>query len=346
VKRSRLESDRFGFNVYQASAKDIDADALLSSIIENDVDLAILTVPARSISDIHRLDAMGVPFIVADTVIDYIRPHGDDDMPTLRTELNFVPCTPADEETYVGLVEEVYEHYRGHYASNPFLPREKVLEGYKEWMASFCGGFEDPNEERIGWLVEKEGRPIGFMSAYYDKEGEQRESFGALWGLIASEQRKGHFFEMLSFNRSYFGDLGFSGNDAVTQAHNTASQAVLEKVGYRPRGAEMKIHVNAFMQHSVIDPQEDTLSPDPATKPAAIIDEVAEDVYAKRLRGWQLERRRVRLLGEWTHPDRCTIQMTFPMVDEQSGCAKTTIKLRAPDGRLCALAYDDLSRRV
>jgi RimJ/RimL family protein N-acetyltransferase len=346
MKHSRLESRRFGFNVYRTSAKDIDPDSLLASIIENDVDLAILTVPARSISDIHRLDAMGVPFIVADTLIDYILPHEGDDRSTLRMGLDFVPCTPADEEVFVGLVEEVYAHYRGHYATNPFLPPEKVIEGYKEWMASFCGGYEDPDEERIGWLVEKEGRPIGFMSVFYDKQGEDRESFGGLWGLIPSEQRKGYFFEMLSFCRNHFKDLGFSGNDACTQAHNTASQAVLEAVGYRPRGAEMKIHINAFMQHSVIDPHEDTLSPGPATRPAAIIDQAAEDVYAKRLQGWQLGRRRVRLLGEWTHPARCTIQMNFPMLDEESRCARTTIKLRAPNGDLCALAYDDLSLRI
>jgi hypothetical protein len=62
----------------------------------------------------------------------------------------------------------------------------------------------------------------------------------------------------------------------------------------------MKIHIGAFMQRSATNRQEEALSSGPARRPAAIIDEAAEDVYAKRLQGWQLERRRVRVLGEWT----------------------------------------------
>ena len=68
---SKVESDRFGFNIFRELALEPDFNQISNSIIEKSVDILILRIPSSKQNQLYKLAHKGFPYLVADNLVYY-----------------------------------------------------------------------------------------------------------------------------------------------------------------------------------------------------------------------------------------------------------------------------------
>lgn len=242
---SNLESKRFGMRVFRGKINEISEKQVLSNIIENEVDLAILRVPASKQYQIERLDKTGFPYIVADTLVYYsVDLNKYIPRPIENLDLVFVKCGYAEIEKLCFMVENSFSAYTNHYTSNPYINREIMLDGYKEWACSFI---LNNDNKHFAWLVKEGAQIIGFATCSCNREiGE-----GVLYGVHPSAAGKGIYTDIIRFTQQFLKNMGCSKMIVSTQIQNMTVQRVWTREGFNLNDAYITIHINSFFNLSL-----------------------------------------------------------------------------------------------
>jgi hypothetical protein len=83
IQYSKLESDRFGYNIYKYSNLDeVDVKLLKKSILEKEADIVFLRLNSSLKRNNSKINSMGFPIIHADTLVYYV-------LSELSVELNY-----------------------------------------------------------------------------------------------------------------------------------------------------------------------------------------------------------------------------------------------------------------
>jgi RimJ/RimL family protein N-acetyltransferase len=243
---SPIESSRFGMRVYRGIVDEINPNMILSNIISEKVDVAIIRLPSEKQDQLSWLNEVGLPYIVADTLVYYNVDLLHREVGELKNkELSFVQCCKEHNEILESLVGEIFKGYTNHYNSNPFMSKCDILQGYKEWARSFI---TDNESGKVVWLIKREESYIGFACCTYDAH----KCTAVLYGIASEASGRGIYSDVIRFTQRYFKDMGYKIMEISTQIQNLASQKAWIREGAVLNKSYITLHINSFMNCSVI----------------------------------------------------------------------------------------------
>jgi hypothetical protein len=236
-----LESQRFGLRLFRGSVEQLDERVLLEDILRNDVDVAIVRLLREGNDQLHRLQRLGLPFIVADTLVYYTCDLTKYEPGALKnTDVEFVECGPQHTADVEGLVDASFSDYKNHYSSNPLLDTSGLLAGYKEWTRGYITG---KNPHKRAWLVRAGEQAVGFATCGF--EGDTSE--GVLYGVHPAHAGRGLYGDIIKFTQRMSKELGMKKMKVSTQVGNFAVQKVWTRSGFWLSDAYLTVHVNALI---------------------------------------------------------------------------------------------------
>ncbi len=370
MEYSDIDSRRFGLNIYRATLPEIREGELFEQLVSNKVDVAILRFPTSQQHEISRLDRLGIPYIISDTLVYYSSDLKASGTTSARNpELVFEPAGVNEHELLNSLVTEIFDGYRNHYSSNPFLSKVDVLDGYCEWARGYC---RSGREGRWAWIVRDSGVPVAFLTCSEAEGGEEAEV--VLNGVLPAVARRGIYGDMISFVQRFFARRGVPRLLISTQVQNVVVQKAWIRLGFKPTHSYLTTHLNAFLSYSFRRPETVAYSVSPSDadayghltndmNPIHFDDEAAQSIgFESRIaHGIIVNGVASRFFGTvWPGPGfifvgytyrflkpiytsrNYEIIITFPVIDESRGFAKALLRVVDENGDLCVLSYHDL----
>lgn len=365
LEYSPVESCRFGMNVYRGIVDQIDQRLILANIISEKVDIAILRLPADQQAQLSRFDEVGLPYIVADTLVYYdVDLTSNSIKELINKDLSFIECSAKHEKILDSLVDKIFKGYTNHYNSNPFLPNSDILEGYKEWARSFIIA---SNSGKKAWIVKCGENYIGFACCAYD----DFKCTAVLYGILPEASGKGVYGDLIRFTQKYFKEKQYKLMEISTQIQNYASQKVWAREGAVLKKAYITVHVNSFMNYSATKKEVFNISiPDTAainfscnidiasknciidssgyleygSKLLTIIDILVSNYYTAQYPGAKalIEVQKQIFISPVHVPMNYKLIISFPHVDISKGLYKSLVTLADEQGNLYYLSHNNL----
>lgn len=238
---SEIESKRFGLRVVRGQVERLDLDALLLEIDTLRADVAMVRVPVTKQYTIPSLEALGIPCICADTLVSYkCNLASYEPQPLRNPHLEYVRCDESHHAELDALVDKCFKNYTNHYYSNPVLDKSDILSGYKEWARTYAMG-NGPSQKC--WIVRRAEKILGFATCHFD--GTKCE--GVLYCVVPEASGIGLYSDLIRFTQSHFKSAGFRMMTVSSQIQNYTVQKVWALEGFRLAGAEVTLHLNAFL---------------------------------------------------------------------------------------------------
>jgi len=373
LEYSVSESDRFKMRVFRGTFENIVAQEIQDFIVNNQVDLAIIRIPCDKLSQLYKLDRLGFPFLVADTLVYYYVDLSKYEPRILKNNnLQFIKCESYHREILNNLVQAIFSSYTSHYDSNPVLPKETILEGYKEWASGYIEGVD---EGEIAWLIQQNGKYVGFATCGYKEIIHEAE--GVLFGVLPEASGAGMYSDIIRFTQGYFKEIGFSLMKVSTQIHNFAVQKVWGREGFTLKNAYNTIHINSLINYSQVPVQSFTItiSQEDIINYGAISEDYNpihySDEYAagrglgkkiahgliinaisSKYSGMEYPGNGTLFIGysyKFLKPlyanNEYFVSISFPKEDIIKGIYQSLVTVKDSNGELCLFSYNDLLKR-
>lgn len=372
LRESPLDSDRFGLRVFRARAEQVDGGRLFREIVANDVDIAIVRVPAGCGGQLQRLGHYGMHPIHADTLVYYQVPLTDREPQPLRNrDLVFAEATDGDAGELDALVAGTFEGYVSHYHANPRLDPAHILAGYAEWAAGYLAGNA---QGRIAWVARRDGVIVAFACCQHDEQ--QRQCEGVLFGVHPDHSGGGIYGDLIRYSQAQYRARGYRTMTVSTQVWNLAVQKVWGREGFVLDRAYDTFHINAMLSAGdALVERELVFSSEQVAQFAAATGDInpvhLDDEAARRagfdsrishgmLAGGELSRifgtevpgmgtlflRADMVFLKPIYPGLAhTLQIRYPSHVPPSGHIRTVTTIRDSAGSLCLLCYSDLLKK-
>ncbi len=239
---SKLDSDRFQLNIFRDNYEQLPAD-LLNQLIENKVDIGILRLNTKEQATLNLLDNMGLPFIVADTLVEYIaKTSAPKELKLLNKDIEVLEAhTEADWKEVDRMVELCFSNYSNHYFSNPYLSKIGNIEGYKEWSRN-CSG-----DKGVTYIVKSNSVAAGFFSIGF--KGDLAD--GGPGGIIPAFEGSGLYLDFHKMLPQLIFQKGLKKLKTSTQIQNTLVQRQWNMSGWMLSHSWVTLHVNTFIQEAM-----------------------------------------------------------------------------------------------
>lgn len=339
LKYSSRDSQRFGLNIHRVAIMDkIEVPPMLSYILENDVDTAIIRIPSTALSELNSLERTGMPYFIADTLAYY---HYDltKDIPALQNQdLTFEIAGHGHHELINHLVRDTFGSYVNHYRMSPFFDGEQVTEGYQDWMRTYAEG----DSNRIMWLVKKGNDYVGFATFNFQREGKIK---GILYGILPQYRRQGIFRDILRYAQKYAKEeRECTFMRVTTQIENVVAQKCWTSEGFELHHTINTVHINAMLTKSIFDPFEVEINLDNEETSSP---KVANRYILKRI-NWEFDHKQnivtrnhrfVNLIPlKFGHKYR--LHFSYPLG------SKGLLRIYDEEGQTCMLVYFDLKHFI
>jgi len=368
LKYSPIESRRFGLRVYRGVLDDINPKEILSTVIKQSIDVAIIRIPAERQDSLSCLQEIGIPYLIADTIVYYyvdLKTHKPREL--RNKDLEFIKFYPEHFEILDKLISEIFSGYKNHYTSNPFLSVD-LIEVYKEWARSYV---TNEANGKCGWLVKRGDRFIGFATCAF----EEKESEIILNGVIPSAAGMEVYGDLIKYLQQFFKSNGYSVMKVSTQVHNYAVQKVWSREGFIMKQAFVTVHINSLMNVSQIEKKvfDLTVSSDDVMRYCTmsgdanrhfdekyaytrgvgrIAHELLSKVIASKYYYTEFPGDGTMLIGysckflKLVYLDRhYRFEISFPSLNPQKGTYKSLVKILDSSGEVCFFCYNDLVKR-
>jgi acyl dehydratase len=249
IQYSKLESERFGYNIYKYSNLDeVDVKLLKKSILEKEADIVFLRLNSSLKRSNSKINSMGFPIIHADTLV-YYKCALNADIKPLKNDLEFEEFSENNIQLLDELVQQIFVDYTNHYWSNVFLNQEKAIQGYVEWAKNYFLGIGADKTRKMGWIVRKNNTPIGFATVNIDGSiGE-----GILYGVLSSFSGGGVYTDIIRFTQNYLKSLDCLEMQVSTQVQNYAVQKVWSREGFFLFQSWDTYHINAMLNYNSLN---------------------------------------------------------------------------------------------
>jgi len=244
IFKSEKESNRFKMNILRANMESLNTKDLSLAIINNDIDLTILRIPSENTSQISKLETLGFSYYQTDTLV-YYYVNFEDYLPKAlkNNDISFRIATLNDSNIISNMVDQIFPGYTNHYNSNPFIDKQNILEGYKEWVLDFI-----EKENKYVFLVIKSGKNVGFATCSILKD----EAEGVLYGVLPGFAGGGIYSDIIRYTQQFMKDIGIRKMKVSTQVQNYAVQKVWSREGFFMLKSFATIHINSLLNHTCI----------------------------------------------------------------------------------------------
>ncbi|SHF85138.1 Acetyltransferase (GNAT) family protein [Fodinibius roseus] len=250
ITYSKKESNRFNKKFYRLKTEALEITGLQKQIIDEGVDILVLRLPSSGIDNHHKLSTMGFPYLHADTLVYYKARISELDINEIRNDLAFIRVDENNRDKLENMIPVIFEGYKNHYYSNPFLEPAKISAGYVEWAVSYMN-----EENKISWLVEKNNKIAGFATCSFDGKGSDCRF--VLFGVLPDYAGQGIYSDMIRSAQGYFKERGYENAWASTQVQNYTSQKVWTREGFWVDHSYETYHINAMLSFSANEVQYD-----------------------------------------------------------------------------------------
>ncbi len=236
LRYSKLESQRFGKEIFRGDLDVLDMDLLKEFYKQNDPDILIFRIPVAEQYKMHQLNGLGKEVINADTLVYYLADLSRTVYSDVRNEdLTFVNGDASHKDVFEELINKVFSDYKNHYFSNPLLDRKKIAEGYAEWAVNTLN-----SPDNFHLLALLNNIPVGFLIYSYNTEYADI----ILNGVLPEYQSKGVYTDLVRHVKKYIHDLHIPILKVSTQIQNFAVQKVWNREGLVLNSAYVTIHLN------------------------------------------------------------------------------------------------------
>lgn len=245
---SERESQRFNMKIFRGNIKEIVPSEIKKLILTKELDILIARIPSDQIEQISSLSKTGFSYIQADTLVYYQLNLNTHEVNGYRNnDLNFEILTQENQPIVDELVEEIFAGYTNHYYSNPYLDKQNIIDGYKEWVQEYMGS----DNSKICYLVKKNENIAGFATiSTNDNIGE-----GVLYGVRPDYAGKGIYSDIIRFTQQEFKNKGIKLMKVSTQIQNYTVQKVWVKEGFQLKESFATIHINSLLSYSILPVQ-------------------------------------------------------------------------------------------
>lgn len=369
IFKSEKESKRFQMNILRASMESLDIKTLNNAILENHTDLTILRLPCENLPQISKLQNLGFPYFQTDTLVYYYVDFNEYQPKELKnSDLTFDFAIDQDKNILSELVDKIFPGYTNHYNSNPYIDKQNILEGYKEWVIDFIGA-----ENKYVFLVKKQGEIIGFATC----TNENNEAEGVLYGVLPTASGGGVYSDIIRYTQSFMKDLGVNIMKVSTQVQNYAVQKVWSREGFFMKKSFATVHINSLLNYSHFPKKSfqieisdetiknyGTLSGD--INPVHFDDEYAKEIgFVKRISHGLIANAEMSKYFGMEFPGNGTLFMSYyykfykplypnqvynveinvPFYDASKNLYLCLVKIYDQDNNLCLLSYNDLIKK-
>jgi len=370
LNHSLIESKRFDLKVYRGVIDDINPKEILSTVLKENIDVAIIRIPSERQDALVRLEKTGIPYLIADTLVYYHVDLKTYEPGELRNrDLEFIEFYPEHFEIMDKLVSEIFSAYKNHYTSNPLLAVD-LIEAYKEWARSYV---TNETDGKCGWLVKRGDRFIGFATCTF--EGDESEI--VLNGVVPSAAGMGVYGDLIKFLQQFFKDNGYSIMKVSTQVYNYAVQKVWSREGFVMKQSFVTVHINSMMNVSRIEKRmiDCTISTGDVRKyghmfgdtnrlhfdeeyarnkgfEGRIVHELLANSAISKYYGTEFPGDGTVVVGysyKFLKPiyldQPYRIEISFPFVNSEMGIYKSLAKILDSNGDICLFSYNDLMKK-
>jgi ribosomal protein S18 acetylase RimI-like enzyme len=338
AKYSDLESRRFGCRVFRGSVDHIDPQQTLDFLINNAVDIAILRLPSMHTGNFAFLNELGMPYIVADTLVYYYCNLSSYEPKQIKNnELSFEATTAGDIAVINELVSKIFKDYTNHYYANPFMNKNDILDGYQEWAGNYITGHRS---ERLSWLTIEKGAFIGFIACFVRED----ECEIILNGVRPEASGRGIYSDMLRFIQNYFKKAGIKIMKVSTQVHNFAVQKVWAREGFFMHESFNTIHINSFLQKTIYPGKQYSIKGEEISAcltPKFIASSLSKHIL-KPASSFYIKNSSFKHLKSIDKKAHYTVTINIPYANADCSSYKLFQKVTDTRGNICLVAYYDL----
>ncbi len=235
---SPLDTKRFNQNIHRAILDNIDPLEIANYMQSNKVDTLIARIPTDLKAKQYQLNRLGHEVIHADTLVYYFASLRKINELSLRNELIFELIDEKNEFILNEIIPVIFDEYKNHYFSNPYLDKSQILEGYLEWAQSYM---RSKNSDKISWLVKLKESYVGFATCSFIEETKECE--GVLYGVRPDFSGKGIYSDIIKFTQNYFKEKGYNTMWVSTQIQNFAVQKSWINHGFTLKKAYDTFHL-------------------------------------------------------------------------------------------------------
>lgn len=243
---SEKESSRFNCRIFRGNMDTVDEEYINNIILNEKPDIIVLRVPVEKKQEHYKLHNTGCRVLHCDTLVYYFCPLGAEPVHPFRNKLEFHPVTPQTQHLVTELTEEIFPGYQSHYFSNPYLNKELILQGYKEWTQSYIN---ETDSSKFSWYITMQEKIVGFAmcSIIDDKTCE-----GVFSGVKAEFAGKGIYPDIVRFLQGFFKDRGMSKMKVSTQIQNYSVQKAWIKEGFTLKQAFDTYHLLCSQYNNIM----------------------------------------------------------------------------------------------
>ncbi len=234
---SDTESARFGLPVYRSQSDVFDTKAIHTFLEAHPTALLICRVPVQAQPQLHQFNAMGINYLMADTLLCYSYDLKQHLAKPLNNALTFEIARYSDEPILNELIQDIFKDYSNHYLANPILDKTSITAGYQEWMKAYLAANE---EDKITFLVKKNHQLVGFAAC---RKITKETVEGALLGVKPAFSQQGIYTDIIRFVKDFFCQKETNTFRISTQIQNIPVQRIWIKEGFLLDKAWLTLHV-------------------------------------------------------------------------------------------------------
>lgn len=235
VRRSELDSRRFGLEVYRTTLQGAaELERLLTLDAECGAELLMVRVPTTRLEWVQRLERAGA--FLCDTLAYWgcsqmeFRPSGR------KVKGSSIRVATTDDVSIVrSLSLASFAGFSGHYHADPRLDSQAATEGYAAWAASLV-----ESSESLVFLASVDDVPLGFLAATLDAE-QQGEI--VLNGVAPAGRGQGLYAALVDEAASQLFRRGATRITSSTQVGNLVPQRVWSRCGLTLEQAVHTLHL-------------------------------------------------------------------------------------------------------
>jgi hypothetical protein len=235
---SKLDSERFGFNIAKINAVEGLTLQTFDEIKVQDIKLIIARVNAKSIDDLNKLEGLGFNIKDIQTTYRYFLKELNFNGYTNNPNLLVRDFRKEDIKKLMSITEESFNGY-GHYFADKNLDHEKCLEIYKDWTFRSCN---DINVADKVFVAEVNGQVAGFLSFKIFNTSEGRFAAGGL-GAVKKEFRNQDVFRGITKCGLLWGkELDLEWEEHNVLVNNFSVNNSFSKIGFKVYKSFITLH--------------------------------------------------------------------------------------------------------
>jgi|GEM_PF-1393795 len=239
---SEIESTELRLRVARCNDEQINPEDLQKLILKGKYDLVRLKLPAEEEMASANLSQLGFPFFYSGSIRRYSTPITyKPSKGYLNPTLEFVGYDGSQKVMLHSLLADTWGDYPIGYYRTPILQhlvsKEVELECVLQYYDRHNGKTNWPDSSIM--LMLDKGETVGFFAL--NKINGNLESH--IGGILRSHQKRGYFFDMLTFIRNYCVDNGLPKFLFGARNENAQVQRIFERVGFSSIGNDNVFHI-------------------------------------------------------------------------------------------------------